>query len=959
MASSDSEEAESILINLNKTRQLWSSKAELGTADYLIPKSPVSQTSTHARMANGTVQTEKEPANIEVVKSDDQVVEDYELPDIQAMRSQWEIPKSKRKPIVPLPSTKSPAVIAREKSQKRQTDENLEPVNRVETPNEEPYEVELNKLKEQFESAAKATSSNKSTSNQKSPVSKAAIKEHVSRTAISKKKPARNVNKKIRFEVEGPINTTEIDTPEHRVETENLAVNLTDLKSQFESRKDEHLVTPDLTKTHRKSLRDSSHQSLIQVATPSDSSSPEVVRPDDTDNQVEHYEVELGELKKRFEQDRAVSNRIKLPVSLPQKRLSPTKDTTSCEDNDASPKVETVRSSEAVYDEMIGEESVKDRLQRYKSMTESDRPTQVTVTRQVSQKRPVSPAVRKESEKVDSVGNTKTDHSSIEVVKSPPAGTKVTPEYVPSVDLRQTKALFEVSDAKPPALYKKRHSTDPTIPQSPSRTGRRSVSGSQSSRSPSNHSGVSSPSPSGSRSKSPAVVESLGSDFNPESEETMSEVVRPPPAGTKETPTYVPAVKVSSMKSMFEQPKSATSPTSSDDAPRRRQLRKADWANVKTVSEKKAVPEGSYEDRQGVVRPHTAGTKERPSYNLSSDFLKSRAAIFDAPSPKQYSPRNTIKSDAPNHTAEVVSERDQASDLDYTPSTSLTDAKKRFEDGQPASAEQQDPQKLKDDLEVVPAADLQSARNVFEAKPDEEKEPAPRKEQIDIAQEANEAKQRDQEVIQAKEQEEEAVQEEEEQEQEEEQSQQQDEPEQPDEVKETNNEPDEDDKDVEEQTPKVSDKEVKQIEETHEENSRQEDSDQAAEEETPEKGESDSETEGEYLLENNKQLSDEEAAGVTPVRVAVSDSPPPEVEPVELVEEVDNVQGEATEDGEDKKEVVLPEQVECSKDDSPANENGVENIAIKEKQKDLLEATQNGDANFSEEATADGHNYLE
>ena len=64
------------------------------------------------------------------------------------------------------------------------------------------------------------------------------------------------------------------------------------------------------------------------------------------------------------------------------------------------------------------------------------------------------------------------------------------------------------------------------------------------------------------------------------------------------------------------------------------------------------------------------------------------------------------------------------------------------------------------------------------------------------------------------------------------------------------------------------------------------------------------------------------------------------------------VQGEATEDSENEKEVVLPEQVECSKDDSPANENGVENIAIKEKQKDLLEATQNGDANFSEEATA-------
>ena len=43
-----------------------------------------------------------------------------------------------------------------------------------------------------------------------------------------------------------------------------------------------------------------------------------------------------------------------------------------------------------------------------------------------------------------------------------------------------------------------------------------------------------------------------------------------------------------------------------------------------------------------VVRPELAGTKEKPDYNLSSDFLKSRAAIFNAPPPKQYTPRNKV-----------------------------------------------------------------------------------------------------------------------------------------------------------------------------------------------------------------------------------------------------------------------------------------------------------------------------
>ena len=47
------------------------------------------------------------------------MVEDYDLPDIKAMRSQWEVPNSDPSVFVPMPNAKSPAAIAREKSIKR------------------------------------------------------------------------------------------------------------------------------------------------------------------------------------------------------------------------------------------------------------------------------------------------------------------------------------------------------------------------------------------------------------------------------------------------------------------------------------------------------------------------------------------------------------------------------------------------------------------------------------------------------------------------------------------------------------------------------------------------------------------------------------------------------------------------------------------------------------------------
>ena len=158
-----------------------------------------------------------------------------------------------------------------------------------------------------------------------------------------------------------------------------------------------------------------------------------------------------------------------------------------------------------------------------------------------------------------------------DIVRSPPAGTRETPDYVGSVDLRQTKALFEVSQPKPFQQSLSRSSSSPNI-SSPPRTGRSSVS--SNSRRSSRHSTASSRSSSLKRSKSPAP-NTKGSSLE-SVEVDMADIVKSPPAGTKETPDYVPAVKVSSMKNMFESSDSPSSKTSLAPAPRR-QPSKDSW----------------------------------------------------------------------------------------------------------------------------------------------------------------------------------------------------------------------------------------------------------------------------------------------------------------------------------------------------------------------------------------------
>ena len=60
----------------------------------------------------------------------------------------------------------------------------------------------------------------------------------------------------------------------------------------------------------------------------------------------------------------------------------------------------------------------------------------------------------------------------------------------------------------------------------------------------------------------------------------MSQVVKPPAAGTRETADVSANVKVSSMKSMFEKSKSNEPPPPSGQ-PRARKPLRSDWANSK------------------------------------------------------------------------------------------------------------------------------------------------------------------------------------------------------------------------------------------------------------------------------------------------------------------------------------------------------------------------------------------
>ena len=62
--------------------------------------------------------------NIKFIYVENQEIENYELPDIKAMKSQWENPVGNTA-VIPMPSAKSPAAIAEEKSRKEKLTKSL------------------------------------------------------------------------------------------------------------------------------------------------------------------------------------------------------------------------------------------------------------------------------------------------------------------------------------------------------------------------------------------------------------------------------------------------------------------------------------------------------------------------------------------------------------------------------------------------------------------------------------------------------------------------------------------------------------------------------------------------------------------------------------------------------------------------------------------------------------------
>merc|ERR1712002_847660 len=111
--------------------------------------------------------------------------------------------------------------------------------------------------------------------------------------------------------------------------------------------------------------------------------------------------------------------------------------------------------------------------------------------------------------------------------------------------------------------------------------------------------------------------------------------------------------------------------------------------NANKTDEGKVVKEGAFVENNGVVRPPSAGTKETPDYQLESNALKARAAIFQQGKGNEYKPRNTIKKEE-KKIAEIVNrkaedENDADSD-DFVPSIDQKTARSVFENNEQSNA---------------------------------------------------------------------------------------------------------------------------------------------------------------------------------------------------------------------------------------------------------------------------------
>jgi len=502
---------------------------------------------------------------------------------------------------------------------------------------------------------------------------------------LSKKSSLKN---KFRDTVE--VTTIDTNQPISNQQTsqqeDDFKIDLQTLKSQFEVQPNHktsknNISTPNNTPRHSTSV---DHQVDREVIKSSDTCEDEV------------WDVEISSLRKIF--DKSPPKSTPKSFSKSKSRTISTSSTTSSSSSfiqtqkvTAPPGGEIVKSSEPVYDEMIGEKSLQDRLARYKQVANvKDKKT--SKSRHSNKYKnnfvPEKPVVILENSFTPP-----TTPTTSEVIRPPPAGAKETINYSLSIDLKETKALFESPERKSRKSFRKKRSTSSSRSLSP-----------KSSRSSSCHSYTL-------KSQDDSDV------INTE----MAEIVRPPPAGTKEVVDIQPSLSISAVKSLFEKNKSGSNVVDSE-APKRRQLR-SDWASEDGKKEV-VVAEGSFvednvlqnktyiqdtdEEDLSVVRPPTAGTKEKPNYQLESNALKSRAAIFQVGKVNEYQPRNRVQKEEKKPAAEIVNRKDvDEQEEDFVPSIDQKAARNVFENHQETSSA---PRTVND---VVPAANLSAAKGVF------------------------------------------------------------------------------------------------------------------------------------------------------------------------------------------------------------------------------------------------------
>lgn len=171
---SDSED-DSILDNIHKTRELWNTKSDPQDVNFLIPKSSkppatkqVKSPSPVENHVNG--HHEKE----DIIRFEDQVQEDFDLPDVKSMKSQWE----KAGP-PPQLKTHQPTPRRLANHTNHQNADVPVPVNREPEEPKEEYKVELGSLREKFEKEAKAQSGRSWEERPQAPISKAAVDQRV------------------------------------------------------------------------------------------------------------------------------------------------------------------------------------------------------------------------------------------------------------------------------------------------------------------------------------------------------------------------------------------------------------------------------------------------------------------------------------------------------------------------------------------------------------------------------------------------------------------------------------------------------------------------------------------------------------------------------------------------------------------------------------------------------------